>query len=83
MKNVLQIICLFSLVFESAQGQAYVGQIEYAKVPPPAYHYQGEYTFDTTLNAAAWTRQKSGLHAQTNCSSGVKCLHWKKIHTTA
>ena len=43
-------------------GQAYKGQIESGKIPVPSHHYQQEYTFDTTLNVAAWVAQKKGLH---------------------
>jgi hypothetical protein len=45
-----------------AWGQVYPGQLEYSKVPVPKTHYQQEYTFDTTVNKAAWTAQKAGLH---------------------
>jgi hypothetical protein len=34
-----------------------------AGVPVPPQHYQAEYTFDSTINQAAWLTQKPGLHA--------------------
>lgn len=46
----------------SAWAQVYPGQMEYSKVPVPQPHYQQEYTFDTTVNKAAWTTLKKGLH---------------------
>lgn len=42
--------------------QVYPGQMEYSKVPVPQPHYQQEYTFDTTVNKAAWSTLKKGLH---------------------
>ena len=45
-----------------AFAQIYKGQLEFAKVTVPAAHYQQEYTFDTTLNIAAWSAQKKKLH---------------------
>lgn len=44
-----------------AWGQVYPGQLEYSKVPVPQPHYQQEYTFDTTVDKAAWAAQKAGL----------------------
>jgi hypothetical protein len=43
-------------------GQVYKGQFDFSKIPGPVHHYQEEYTFDTALNAVAWTGQKKGLH---------------------
>src|SRR5687767_10119726 len=54
-------VCLLNLIFMVVYGQAYKGQIEFSKLSPPAGHYQDEYTFDTTLNTAAWTTEKKGL----------------------
>ena len=62
MRNRLLTGCLFNLIVVAGYGQTYKGQIDFAKVPPPAQHYQEEYTFDTTLNLAAWTTQQKGLH---------------------
>lgn len=62
MKKTLLIICLSNLLTAFAHAQVYKGQVEFLKVPAPAHHYQQEYTFDTTVNAAAWTEQKKGLH---------------------
>src|SRR5687767_14641348 len=50
---------VFSLI---AFAQPYEGQIEFSKIPVPAAHYRGEYTFDTTLNKDAWKKQSKGMH---------------------
>jgi hypothetical protein len=55
-KRLLYFACSFGL------AQPYKGQVQFSKVPAPAYHYQEEYIFDTTLNEAAWMKQKKGLH---------------------
>lgn len=52
-------LCFLSVL---ANAQVYKGQVGFLKVPVPAHHYQQEYTFDTTVNAAAWITQKKGLH---------------------
>ncbi|MEJ7683491.1 MAG: hypothetical protein WKG06_37675 [Segetibacter sp.] len=62
MKKRLMIFCLPLFFTGFVFGQAYQGQIVYSKVPVPGAHYQQEYTFDTTLNVAAWTAQKTGMH---------------------
>ena len=53
-------ICFLFSPFSFAQ--VYKGQLQFGKIPVPSHHYQQEYTFDTTLNAAAWAAQKKGLH---------------------
>lgn len=62
MKRAILVIffCYFFSVF--TLGQLYKGQLEFAKVPVPGPHYQQEYTFDTTLNIAAWFAQTKKLH---------------------
>lgn len=62
MRKVLLIICASNLLFVVAVGQSYKGQLQFSKIPAPVLHYQQEYTFDTTLNVAAWATQKQGLH---------------------
>lgn len=62
MRKTLLIACLSNLIFAFGFSQAYKGQLDFSKVPVPGHHYQSEYTFDTTLNATAWTTQKKGLH---------------------
>jgi hypothetical protein len=61
MTRTATFVCLLNLVIIGAYGQAYKGQIDFAKLPPPVGHYQEEFTFDTTLNKAAWTTQGKGL----------------------
>lgn len=61
-RKIFLIACLSHLFIGYASGQVYKGQIDPAKIPGPAAHYQQEFTFDTTLNAAAWTKQSKGLH---------------------
>jgi len=62
MKKALLIVCLLNLIIVFAYGQLYKGQVDFSKIPVPGPHYQEEYTFDTTLNMAAWKTQKKGLH---------------------
>lgn len=47
----------------SAFAQTYKGEVDLSKVQGPSSHYQDEYTFDTTLDVAAWTAQQKGMHA--------------------
>src|SRR5215203_4961927 len=62
MKKAIVIICLLNLNSGFIYAQVYKGQVQFSKVPFPSQHYQEEYTFDTTVNATAWTTQKKGLH---------------------
>jgi hypothetical protein len=62
MKKTLMVACLCHLYAGVIFGQVYKGQLPFAKVPVPGGHYQQEYTFDTTVNTAAWLTQKKGLH---------------------
>ncbi|MEP6615094.1 MAG: glycoside hydrolase domain-containing protein [Ginsengibacter sp.] len=62
MKSIILILLTIIMLPRLTIGQAYKGQIEYSKVPGTSPHYQGEYTFDTTLNPAAWNKQAKGLH---------------------
>ena len=62
MKNTVLIICLLNLISGVTYAQVYKGQTAFSKIPFPSQHYQEEYTFDTTVNAAAWTKHKKGLH---------------------
>jgi hypothetical protein len=43
-------------------GQPGRGQVDFTKIPEPAYHYQEEFTFDSSLNPEAWNRITKGLH---------------------
>jgi len=47
-------------IISSAQTRK--GQVDVTKVPIPSGHYQDEYTFDTTVDMAAWIMQKKGMH---------------------
>lgn len=62
MRKVFLLCCLATLIADDASSQVYPGQISYSNVPQPAGHFQDEYTFDTTVNTAAWSAQKKGLH---------------------
>ena len=61
MKQIIAIV-FSNLIYAGAFCQAYEGQIQLSKLPMPVHHYQEEYSFDTTLNTAAWTTQKKGLN---------------------
>src|SRR5688572_17311189 len=61
MKKRLLFICIANLVFGISYGQ-FKGLLDVSKIPPTTLHYQQEYTFDSTLNPAAWAAQKKGLH---------------------
>ena len=52
------------LIFISSVGtsQTYKGQVDLLKIPSPSGHYQEEYTFDTTVDTAAWEKQQKGMH---------------------
>jgi hypothetical protein len=56
------LISAFIFLAGIARGQTFKGMISAGKVPPPAFHYTEEYTFDTTLNASVWLTQKKGLN---------------------
>lgn len=61
MKNYLPLICL-SLFFFNSHAQLYKGQVDARHIPAPSQHYRDEYTFDTTVNPAAWATQSKGMH---------------------
>ena len=61
MKKVFCVPAVY-LIYTTAFAQVYKGQVGYSNLPVPVQHYQEEYTFDTTLNASAWTKEKKGLH---------------------
>jgi len=56
------LIYLFYFFSAGAFAQVYKGQVKYAAIPVPSQHYREEYTFDTTLNPAAWLAQTEKLH---------------------
>jgi hypothetical protein len=60
MKHFL-LIFIFFLSFHPI-AQVYKGQMKSANIPVPSQHYQQEYTFDTTVNPAAWFAQTKNLH---------------------
>lgn len=62
MKKIALLSGLNLLLGVWAWAQVFPGQLEYTKVPVPSLHYQQEYTFDTTVDKAAWSAQKGGLH---------------------
>lgn len=62
MTRQLYLVILLQVIIFSAAAQTFKGQIQFSKIPVPAPHYQQEYTFDTTLNTVAWTKQQKGLH---------------------
>jgi hypothetical protein len=64
MKMKKPIACLFiNFVFISlAFTQSHKGEVDSMLLPVSGPHYQPEYTFDVTVDANAWTREKSGLH---------------------
>jgi len=56
------LLIYISFISITSFAQVYKGQVEFAKIPVPAQHYQEEYTFDTTVNMAVWTTQAKKLH---------------------
>lgn len=56
------LLIYISFISITSFAQVYKGQVEFAKITVPAQHYQEEYTFDTTVNMAAWTTQAKKLH---------------------
>lgn len=63
MKKTFVSIWLLNLITVLGYGQVYQGQVDFSKVPPTPPHYQEEYTYDSTVNVAAWNALKKGLHA--------------------
>ncbi len=61
MKKSIGCVFIACLATGIVCGQAYKGQLQFAKVVVPPAHYQEEYTFDTTLNVAAWNKEENGL----------------------
>ena len=55
----IYLLCLARCNFWPGLSKAKLNFQKYLCLPQ---HYQQEYTFDTTLNPAAWTTQKKGLH---------------------
>jgi hypothetical protein len=62
MRKIILCLFVFTSFFGTVYGQIYSGQVRASKIPEPQPHYLTEYTFDTTLNVAAWLMQKEGLH---------------------
>lgn len=62
MKKGFLISGIMAIFSHAAFSQAFHGQIDITKIPAPAHHYQGEYTFDSTLNPAAWNSLQKGMH---------------------
>jgi len=62
MKKKAFVAGLIGISFSVVNAQVYKGQIEIPKLPAPVWHYQKEYTFDSSLNGGAWSAQKRGLH---------------------
>jgi hypothetical protein len=60
MKKHIAFLCL--LIPVVLFGQVHKGQLNLSSVPTPAMHYMQELTFDTTVNATAWSSQKKGMH---------------------
>ena len=61
-EKISSCICLVNFFSSIAFSQAYKGEVDVSNVPVPSGHYQDEYTFDTTLDKAAWAAQKKGMH---------------------
>jgi len=61
MKKSTVAALLYICFCTTAFCQSYKGQLQFSKVPIPAVHSQQEYTFDTTLNATAWTKEEKGM----------------------
>ena len=62
MKKLVVAFCLVNFFSSIVFSQVYKGEVDVSNVPVPSGHYQDEYAFDTTLNMAAWTAQKKGIH---------------------
>ncbi|HET9825670.1 MAG TPA: glycoside hydrolase domain-containing protein, partial [Chitinophagaceae bacterium] len=62
MKSVLLAYCLLGLFSPVVYGQVYKGAVDFSKIPVTAPHYQEEYTYDSTVNVAAWKALTKGLH---------------------
>ena len=62
MKYAILIFCLYNFFPAFIFSQSYKGQVDFSKIRVTGFHYQEEYTYDLTLNVAAWENQEKGLH---------------------
>ena len=62
MKKIVAIFYYLISISIISSAQTYKGEVDVTKVPVPSAHYQDEYTFDTTVDMAAWVMQKKGMH---------------------
>jgi len=63
MRKSVSVLCFLLTCASTLFGQSQFGQVKISGVPAPPQHYLEEYTFDSTINQAAWLTQKPGLHA--------------------
>jgi len=61
--KLLFIFLITQCSLKQLYGQVHEGRIDSMLLPVTGPHYQPEYTFDTSVNPAAWLNQKAGLHA--------------------
>ncbi|MES2646968.1 MAG: glycoside hydrolase domain-containing protein [Bacteroidota bacterium] len=57
----LSFLIIFLSGISGVEAQVQTGQLSAANVPVPVWHYQEEYTFDTTVNVAAWNNMPKGM----------------------
>jgi Glycoside hydrolase 123, catalytic domain/Glycoside hydrolase 123 N-terminal domain len=62
MKKIIFSFLLVPCIYGVGSAQTDKGGVDFSKVPVTGPHYQEEYTFDTTVNIAAWKTQEKGLH---------------------
>lgn len=62
MRSVSMVGLLFCLVCSTLEAQVYKGQVDFSRIPAYGPHYQEEYTYDSTVDVAAWNALKKGMH---------------------
>lgn len=62
MKKNLFVSVAFTVSFLYSHSQLHIGQLNKDRVPAPTHHYKDEYTFDTIVNPALWSKVGKGMH---------------------
>ncbi len=62
MKKIPIAFGMFMFCSLHVSAQVEKGEIERTKIPEPRDHYEPEYAYDSTTDAARWANEKPGLH---------------------
>ena len=61
MKKIFPVLLWFSFYSTAIHSQDEMGKINFAKLPPLKPHYDEEYSFDSTIDAASWMKLSPGM----------------------